>query len=182
MDIRFGTKVQKLKVAHGKMQGVILDDGSEMECDTCVMAVGHSARELYTHLYDIGVAMEAKPFAMGFRIEHPQTFVDTMQYGQKDASSLVQRGKGPIPVADYRLATNIEESNSGVYSFCMCPGGQIVNTSTNESELCINGMSFSRRNSVWANSALVCTVNIADWGHLGDSPLLGVELQRIIER
>jgi len=186
--------------------------------------VGHSARELYRTLYRRSVSLQPKPFAMGFRIEHPQAYIDELQYGRHDAAA-VMRGKGRLPVADYSLVANVLDGGGGglgdsasrggcdaagvefvegsdggsrrdgerggtasltrgVYSFCMCPGGQIVPTSTSESELCINGMSFSRRNSEWANSALVVEVRPADWAHLEQEhgALAGMELQREIER
>ena len=148
--------------------------------------MGHSARDIYLHLRHHDVAMTAKPYSMGFRIEHPQALIDQIQYGERDASESVLRGKGPIPVAEYRLAANFEEAQGGqrgVYSFCMCPGGQIVPTSTDSELLCINGMSFSRRDSKWANSALVATVGEEDWGHLiaQHGPLAAMELQREIE-
>jgi uncharacterized FAD-dependent dehydrogenase len=138
---------------------------------------------MYKHLAVMGVPMKAKPFAMGFRIEHPQKIIDSLQYGNEDAERLVLKGKGPIPVADYKLTCNLD-NNRGIYSFCMCPGGQIVPTSTNEAELCINGMSFSLRNSRWANSALVTTVSEDDWGQFDEEGpgLSGISLQKHIEK
>lgn len=182
VDLRFSTRVDRIKVKGDKVAGVVLDDGTLIPSNSCVLAVGHSARDMYEHLAEIQVEMKPKPFAMGFRIEHPQKVIDKLQYGSEDAENLVLRGKGPIPVADYRLACNL--NSRGIYSFCMCPGGQIVPTSTNEEELCINGMSFSLRNSVWANSALVTTVDENDWRYFeGDDPsLAGVALQKYIER
>ena len=98
---------------------------------------------------------------MVFRIEHPQELLNELQYGDRFAKE-VERGKGRIPVADYRVAHTNKADNRGVFSFCMCPGGQIVPTSTNVHELCINGMSFSRRQSLWANSGLVTNVKLED--------------------
>ena len=184
VDIRFSTKVTEICAKNNRVCGVMLDDGTEIKTEKCILAIGHSARGMYNHLADMDVHMESKPFAMGFRIEHPQSVIDTIQYGKQDAQNLVLRGKGPIPVADYRLTCNLEDGR-GVYSFCMCPGGQIVPTSTNEKELCINGMSFSRRNSVWANSAMVTTVGEKDFEPFygsGHKALSGVMLQKHIER
>lgn len=183
VQIHFSSKVKSLKIRNNSVKAVILSDDTEIKTDTCIMAVGHSARELYSHLDDNGVQMHEKPFAVGFRIEHPQSLIDAIQYGDKDAQNLVKRGKGSIPVADYRLTATDPKSQRGTYSFCMCPGGQIVPTSTTENELCINGMSFSRRNSIWANSALVTTVNVSDWSHLssGNPALAGVAFQKHIE-
>ncbi|KAI8112274.1 hypothetical protein M9434_003597 [Picochlorum sp. BPE23] len=182
VKIEFESKVKTLEIKNGRVVGVLLEDGTGFSCQKCILAVGHSARQMYEHLADLGVKMEAKPFAMGFRIEHPQAVIDAIQYGKEDAENLVKRGKGPIPVADYKLTTNL--SDRGIYSFCMCPGGQIVPTSTNEAELCINGMSFSKRNSIWANSALVATISETDWEPFenGHPALSGVNLQKHIER
>lgn len=185
-EVRFGARVAALATAGGRVTGVTLADGSEIAASRVVLAVGHSARDMYAHLHDLGAALTPKPFSMGFRIEHPQGLIDALQYGAADAAEHVLRGKGPMPVAEYRLAANFEEAAAqarGVYSFCMCPGGQIVPTSTDPGLLCINGMSFSRRDSKWANSALVATVGEADWAHhaAGAGPLAGMELQREIE-
>ena len=133
-------------------------------------------------------------YAVGFRIEHPQDVINHIQYGP-EFGLLPASGKGPVPVADYRLAVEvpIAEKNRGggvysassraCYSFCMCPGGQIVPTSVKEDELCINGMSFSQRQSKWANSALVVNVTPEDMVPLGgDGPLRGVAWQQHHER
>lgn len=193
VDVRFGARVAGLLTGPGgRTAGVRLADGSEVRASRVVLAVGHSARDVYAQLAAADVAMEAKPFAMGFRIEHPQALIDRIQYGEADAAE-VRRGKGRYPVADYSMAAQIPESvaaaaagggGRGVYSFCMCPGGQIVPTSTTPGELCTNGMSFSRRQSLWANSALVATVGPSDWEHLSaqHGALAGVELQRQFER
>jgi uncharacterized FAD-dependent dehydrogenase len=175
----------ELIIENSTVKGVKLADGSEIKASKVVLAVGHSARDIYQHLYSKDVAMTPKPFSMGFRIEHPQALIDRLQYGSDDAEQLVLRGKGPIPVAEYRLAANFQNNDSsrGIYSFCMCPGGQIVPTNTDPELLCINGMSFSRRDSKWANSALVSTVAENDWAHLvpEHKDLAGMALQREIE-
>jgi uncharacterized FAD-dependent dehydrogenase len=184
-EIRFGTRMTELIIENSTVKGVKLADGSEIKASKVVLAVGHSARDIYQHLYSKDVAMTPKPFSMGFRIEHPQALIDRLQYGSDDAEQLVLRGKGPIPVAEYRLAANFQNNDSsrGIYSFCMCPGGQIVPTNTDPELLCINGMSFSRRDSKWANSALVSTVAENDWAHLvpEHKDLAGMALQREIE-
>jgi len=191
-EIRFGTRMAELLVENSTVKGVKLADGSEIKASKVVLAVGHSARDIYKHLYTIDVAMTPKPFSMGFRIEHPQALIDSLQYGKAHAEELVLRGKGPVPVAEYRLAANFQNNsngdntdniNRGIYSFCMCPGGQIVPTNTDPDLLCINGMSFSRRNSTWANSALVSTVAESDWSHLvpEHKELAGMALQREVE-
>lgn len=192
VKILFGTKMTEIITSKGKVTGIQLEDGSQITACKVVLAVGHSAREVYRELASLDVAMTPKQFAMGFRIEHPQKIIDEIQYGPQDAK-LVDRGRGKIPVADYRLAEKVECLNPdtddtiirqrGVYSFCMCPGGQIVPTCTVPSELCINGMSFSKRDSKWANSALVASIDSDDWSHLLPlyGPLAAMELQREIE-
>lgn len=185
VDIRFSTRVSGLDVRDGILRGVLLEDGSCVEAQACVLAPGHSARELYTHLAELGVEMEAKPFAVGFRLEHPQQLVNELQYGMEDAGKVL-RGAGPLPVADYKVTWNDQTTGRGCYSFCMCPGGSIEPTSITEDELCINGMSFSRRNSLWANSAIVCTIGVDDFAPYVDRALhpalAGVEFQKHIER
>ena len=188
-NVRFGAKMTELLIDGNSrtVRGVKLADGTEIKASRVVVAVGHSARDVYRHLHDVGVHLTPKAYAVGFRIEHPQSLIDTIQYGSVDGSK-VQRGKGNIPVADYRLAVNFDEGSPnekrGVFSFCMCPGGQIVPTSTDPDLLCINGMSFSRRDSRWANSALVATVGPGDWGHLSPAhgALAAMEFQMEIER
>ena len=152
---------------------------SFLRASRVVLASGHSARGLFEEMHGDGIALEYQSFAAGFRIEHPQALLDALQYGS-ELAPLAARGKGPLPVADYRLAhTCVGEGEDAedagddrnkkkpaparaCYSFCMCPGGQIVPTSTDPSELCVNGMSFSGRNSAWANSGLVSPVAFED--------------------
>jgi uncharacterized FAD-dependent dehydrogenase len=219
-EVRFGARVEGLLVERGRVAGVRLA-GGDLRAARVVLAPGHSARDVYDDLLTVGAALAPKPFAMGFRIEHPQAAIDAAQLGPADAARVL-RGRGPIPVSDYSLAATLiagaggdyslegvlggggggEASSStaagtpgaagtsgaaeprGCFSFCMCPGGQIVAASTIPGELCINGMSFSRRSSPWANAALVATVGPADWAHLvpAHGPLAGVALQREIER
>eukprot|EP00595_Chromulina_sp_UTEXLB2642_P002147 CAMPEP_0196768406 /NCGR_PEP_ID=MMETSP1095-20130614/42712_1 /TAXON_ID=96789 ORGANISM="Chromulina nebulosa, Strain UTEXLB2642" /NCGR_SAMPLE_ID=MMETSP1095 /ASSEMBLY_ACC=CAM_ASM_000446 /LENGTH=251 /DNA_ID=CAMNT_0042137941 /DNA_START=740 /DNA_END=1491 /DNA_ORIENTATION=- len=132
-----------------------------------------------------GISIEPKPIAVGFRIEHPQELINRIQYGE--FGSLCNRGKGNVPVADYRLATDVLIDDTmekrSCFSFCMCPGGQIVPTSVNPEELCVNGMSFSQRQSPYANSALVVNVNPEDMIEFGgESSYRGVLWQKHFER
>ena len=149
-EVRFGAMVEDLIVEGGQARGVVLRDGERVEADRVVMAVGHSAREMYQWLAARGVACEAKPFAVGFRVEHRQRQINEIQYGR-------WVDEPGLPTADYRLAANFGkgESHRGVYSFCMCPGGQIVPSATLPGHVCINGMSHASRRGHWANSALV---------------------------
>ncbi|XP_061365104.1 uncharacterized protein LOC133308496 [Gastrolobium bilobum] len=200
VTIKFGTRVDDLVIKDGHVLGVRASESADklhlrsqkMECDAVILAVGHSARDIYQMLLAHDVELVPKDFAVGLRIEHPQELINSIQYSE--LATEVCRGRGKVPVADYKVANYIdkgnfcESSDSGVanrscYSFCMCPGGQVVLTSTNPSEMCINGMSFSRRASRWANAALVVTVTMKDFEALNYyGPLAGVEFQREFER
>ena len=158
--------------------GVRLADGRELTGRAVVVATGHSARDVWGWLAEAGVRLEAKPFAVGVRIEHPQPLIDQAQYGRF-------AGHPRLRAAAYRLAHQSEGDRGarGVFSFCMCPGGWIVPASTDPDGLVVNGMSLSRRDSPFANSGLVVAVELADLAALGlTGPLAGVELQRRIER
>lgn len=145
--------------------------------------------DIYEMLLSHNVTLVPKDFAVGLRIEHPQQVINSIQYST--LASEVNCGRGKVPVADYKLVKYVQDEDSDAsagasrscYSFCMCPGGQVVLTSTNPSELCINGMSFSRRSSKWANAALVVNVSTKDFESLNFHGLLaGVEFQRELER
>lgn len=196
--IRFGTRVDDLLVKDGCVVGVKISDSrgvsccEELGCDAAVLAVGHSARDTYEMLLSHNVDLVQKEFSVGLRIEHPQDLIDNIQYS--GLAGEVQRGRGKVPVADYHIAeyvtpkdrdtiSNLDVTGRSCYSFCMCPGGQVVLTSTDPSEICINGMSFSRRSSRWANAALVVTVSSKDFEALNfHGPLAGVQFQRMFER
>lgn len=198
VSIKFGTRVDNLLVEGETVRGVKVSDvtkGSPIHCqdlmyDAVVLAVGHSARDVYQMLLSHNVDLVPKDFAIGLRIEHPQQLINSIQYAGLAAE--VQGGRGRVPVADYKIANyltgqGLESSNAsssrGCYSFCMCPGGQVVLTSTNPSELCINVMSFSRRSSRWANAALVVTVSSKDFESLDfHGSLAGVSFQRELEQ
>ncbi|XP_012573955.1 uncharacterized protein [Cicer arietinum] len=184
VTIKFGTRVDDLHIENGHVLGVMISESADelrlksqkLECDAVILAVGHSARDTYQMLLSHNVELVPKDFAYG------------------ELASEVCRGRGKVPVADYKVANYIdkddfyESSDSKVasrscYSFCMCPGGQVVLTSTNPSEICINGMSFSRRASRWANAALVVSVTMNDFEALNYyGPLAGVEFQTEFER
>ena len=228
-EVHFGAKVDKLlhddcsikgvdvsyspaieRGRGGKRQGREDFKTDTLNADAIVLATGHSARDLYESLHQGGVQLEAKGFAAGFRVEHPQRLINEIQYGSEWGSSVVtgkamtdaanrehfsrlgdldSRHSGRLPVPSYRLATDKAfdgSENRGAYSFCMCPGGQIVPASTNPDELCVNGMSFSKRDSLWANSALVVTVSaddpILDPYREEHGVLAGIAFQRDMEK
>ncbi|TYG73493.1 hypothetical protein ES288_D04G105700v1 [Gossypium darwinii] len=200
VDIRFGMRVDDLLIQNGHVVGVEVSDSTnklKSDCkklgfDAVILAVGHSARDIYQMLLSHNVDLIPKDFAVGLRVEHPQELINNIQYSA--LANEVCSGRGKVPVADYKVVQYVndkdknsplksESTNHSCYSFCMCPGGQVVLTSTSPSEICINGMSFSRRASRWANAALVVTVSTKDFDALNfHGPLAGVEFQREFER
>jgi len=160
------------------VQGVRLADGQTMDCDRLVLAPGNSARELFELFAERGWPVEAKPFAVGFRAEHPQPLIDRIQYG-------MERRHPRLPPADYKLADNpkVNGEARGVFSFCMCPGGVVVPTPTEPEMQCTNGMSNSHRSSPLANAGVVVAVSPADFAAEGfHGPLAGLAWQRKWER
>lgn len=152
-----------------------ISDGSEKEYRTnaLVLALGHSSRDTVEMLYKKGVPMEPKPFAMGLRIEHKRADIDVMKYGDDPAYAKL------LPAADYKM-THQASNGRAVYSFCMCPGGYVVNASSEHGETCVNGMSYSGRDGANSNSAIVVNVTPEDYG--SDHPLAGMEFQRRWEK
>lgn len=174
-EVRFGARVVDLVVRDRRAIGVRLADGGELIGRAVVIATGHSARDVHELLARAGVALEAKPFAMGVRIEHPQPLIDRIQYGRA-------AGHPALPAAAYKLAFTPDDKR-GAFSFCMCPGGWIVPAATEPDGVVVNGMSLSRRDSPFASSGLVVAVEVADLARLGlPQPLGGIELQRRLER
>ncbi len=153
-----------------KIIGVRCESGIEFYSEVVVLAIGHSARDTFYMLNDKGVKMQQKPFAVGLRVEHPQTLINEAQYGIKEPKTL--------PPSPYKV-TSQSPSGHGVYSFCMCPGGYVVNASSEPGRLCINGMSYSGRDGKNANSAIIVTVDTKDFG--SSDVLAGVEFQRRLE-
>ena len=167
-EFRFQTKVTALKIGNGRLEGAVINGREEIEGSILFLALGYSARDTYQMLQNTGVAMEPKPFAIGLRIEHPQKLIDRIQYGPS-------AGQPRLPPAEYQL-THRTSRGRAVYSFCMCPGGSVIGCSSEEGTLVTNGMSFFRRNSPWANSALVVSVGKVDFGR--EDALAGMEFQR----
>ena len=192
-EVRFDTKVDRIIAYDGRLQTLDLfgphpETGKPAEyritADAVILAVGHSARDTFAMLNDESVVMQQKPFSIGVRMEHPQSLIDASQYGEENlarvtdaVSASAQAGK--LPPADYSI--NYKASNGrGVYSFCMCPGGEVVVCSTKDGELCVNGMSNRRRDSGTANSGILCDVHTSDFG--SDDVLAGVRFQEKYER
>jgi hypothetical protein len=177
-EVHFQAKVTDLLISNGKICGVTTADGREFLADATILATGHSARDIYQLLADKNILMEHKPFAIGFRIEHTQPFIDHNQYN-------IPAGRPRpdlLPAARYRLATKINDR--GVHSFCMCPGGWIVPAATEDGQVVVNGMSLSRRDSPFANSGLVTTIEPEDIAKLipEHGIMAGIAFQEQIER
>jgi uncharacterized FAD-dependent dehydrogenase len=176
-EVHFDTKVIDFILFNGEMKGVVTADGKEISGLGVILATGHSARDIFELMHQKDILIEAKPFAMGVRIEHQQSLIDTHQYHRQE--------RGLLPAATYSLVAQTYYKNiqRGVFSFCMCPGGFIVPAATAEGELVVNGMSPSRRDSKYANSGVVVAINEVDWKkhkHLG--PLAGLQLQKEVEQ
>lgn len=169
-EVRYTSKVTDLMIKDGKIDGVIVNGQERLAADTVILAVGHSARDTFEMLYEKQIQMEAKAFAVGLRIEHPRRMIDELQYGTADNRLL--------PAADYKV-TAATSSGRGVYSFCMCPGGYVVNASSEDSKTAVNGMSYSGRDGGNSNSAMIVTVTPSDYG--SDHPLAGIAFQRRLE-
>ena len=167
-EVRFGSQITKLIWHEGAISGVVVNDRETIECDRVVLAIGHSARDTFEYLHSSGLAMEAKPFAMGVRIEHKQALIDLAQYGKIDPV---------LPPADYKLVAHLEDKTA--YTFCMCPGGYVVAAASEEGRVVTNGMSYADRDGENANSALLITVNPEDFPGVG--ALAGMYWQREIE-
>ena len=169
-EIFFETKLTDIVSENHKLQRVIVNGIKEIDCDCLVLALGHSARDTFEMLYQKELSMEPKPFAIGVRVQHRQEDINYSQYGDTQYE---------LPAAPYKIAEKTRDGR-GVYSFCMCPGGYVVNASSEEKRLCINGMSYSKRDGKNANSAIIVTIDPQDYGD--GHPLSGVKFQRELER
>lgn len=172
-EVRFGTRVDALLRAGGRVTGVRTCGGDRIDAAAVIVATGHSARDVYAMLAREGLALGQKPFALGVRVEHPQALIDSIQYRSPS------RPAG-LPSAAYSLLHRVE--GRGVYSFCMCPGGVICPATTSQDAVVVNGWSPSRRDSRWANSGIVVETTLADIQAFGGGdPLAGIALQAAIE-
>jgi len=175
-EVHFNTKVIDLIIEHNELKTIVLQNGNELQVSRVILATGHSARDIFYLLQKKNIALKAKSFAMGVRVEHPQQIIDSIQYhckGERDEL---------LPAASYSLVQQVK--NRGVYSFCMCPGGFIVPAATSPGEVVVNGMSPSKRNNLFANSGIVVEINVEE-----DIPkyekfgvLKGLEYQKDLER
>ena len=175
-EILFDTKLERLVMEDGRLTAIDMirknsASSERIETDALILAIGHSARDTFSMINTSGLVMQQKPFSIGVRMEHPQELIDEAQYGRENL--------GKLPPADYRI--NYKASNGrGVYSFCMCPGGEVVVCSTKDGELCVNGMSNRKRDSGTANSGILCDVRVEDFG--SSDVLAGVRFQEKYEK
>ena len=177
-EIRFGHKVTGLERTAGDLQALIVTDPEgatyRLATEACILATGHSARDVYRLLHRHDIRLEAKPFALGVRIEHPQPLIDQIQYNQRNREE-------NLPASSYKLVTQVK--GRGVFSFCMCPGGLVVPAATAPGELVVNGMSLSRRDSPYANSGTVVAVELEDLEPFKDQGVFaGLALQQYVEQ
>ena len=169
-EFLFETALTGLKENDGRLVSLTLSDGREIATNNCILAIGHGARDTFRLLYESGIKMTGKAFAVGFRVEHPQGFINESQYAT---------AKKYLPAAPYKVATKLKNGR-GVYSFCMCPGGYVVNASTEDGCLVTNGMSYSGRNGDNANSAIIVSVGEKEFSL--SEPLSAIEYQRTLEK
>lgn len=175
-EIRFGTTLTDVSIRFGKMHGITVNGNETLPCSRLILATGHSAEDIYHMLHKRGLKLEAKPFALGVRAEHPQELINRIQY-KKDFDNPL------LPPAYYSLVTQVQ--GKGVYSFCMCPGGIIAPCSTEDGLIVTNGWSPSKRNNPFANSGIVTEIGREEFCRFGDpekNPLIGLEIRRKIEK
>ncbi len=165
---RFRARLADIRFRDGAVAAAVLEDGEELPCEAIVLAPGHSARDTFEMLHGHGVAMRQKAFAMGVRVEHPQVLIDQAQYGPS-------KGHPSLAPADYKVVCNFGPARAA-YSFCMCPGGEVIQCASEAGGVVVNGMSNARRDSGFANSGLVAKVNTSDFG--SDHLLAGMYFQR----
>ena len=170
-NVEFGSKFTALRTSKSGVSGIEYEKNgikTIVETGSVILAIGHSARDTYKRLFESGISMQAKPFAVGLRVEHLREFIDIAQYGDNHVR---------LGAAEYRLTS--KHTGRGVYTFCMCPGGEVINASTEVGGVCVNGMSYYARDGANSNSAVVVSVNPSDFG--GDA-LGGIEFQRSLEQ
>ena len=173
-EVHFGKRVDDILIVDGQVAGAVVNGDEKIEAKALILATGHSARDIFKLLVNKKLAIEAKPFALGLRVEHPQALIDSLQYHCE------LRPDG-LPAAAYAVAT--QAYTRGVYSFCMCPGGIICPAATADDELVVNGWSPSKRDSPFANSGMVVEVIPDDWKRFGwANPLAAMEYQSAIEK
>lgn len=173
-EVRFSNKLVNVKTDNGEICGAVVESDSGeyvIETNNIVLAIGHSARDTFYMLHERELSMNPKAFAIGVRVEHLAHLINESQYGEGYPEE--------VPTASYKLTHQCKGTGRGIYSFCMCPGGYVVNASSEPGRIAVNGMSYSGRNGANANSAIIVSVTPADYG--SDEPLAGIEFQRRLE-
>lgn len=171
-EFYFSARLTDINVNNQSIESIIINNELEIDCSVLVLAVGNSAREVYRLLNNRGISIIAKSFAVGLRVEHPQEIIDKIQYGEF-------AGHPRLPVADYHLTYQDRSTGRSLYTFCMCPGGSVIAAASSPGEVLTNGMSYFKRDSGIANSAMVVTVSPADWDN---EALGGIKMQQDLER
>ncbi len=173
-EVHFNKKVVDFKMSGDSITQIVCADGDKLDCRQVILATGHSARDIFELLHHKNILIEAKPFALGVRVEHPQALIDSIQYKREERGDF-------LPPSSYSLVT--QACNRGVFSFCMCPGGVIAPAATSNGETVVNGWSSSKRNGPFANSGMVVTVDETNWKHLAKhGPLAALEFQKQVEQ
>lgn len=173
-EVNFNSKVTDFVISNNQIQGVIINESDERLGDAVLLATGHSAKDIFYLLKNKNIKTESKPFAMGIRIEHPQALIDEIQYKQNPRNEF-------LPASSYKLTAQV--NGRGVFSFCMCPGGLIVPAATSPGEIVVNGMSMSRRDSKFANSGIVVSIENEDLlNYEQHKEFSGLEFQEDAER
>jgi hypothetical protein len=170
-EFLFSSKLTDIKLKNNKIEFIEINDKDTIKTEILILAIGHSARKTFEMLAKNGVSLEQKPFSMGVRIEHPQELINKNQYGKFYKEKI-------LPQAEYKLSE--KNGNRGIYTFCMCPGGQVIASASEENTIVTNGMSEFKRNKNNANSAILVNVNTNDFPN--KNPLSGIELQRNLEK
>ena len=173
-EIHYNAKMTDILIEDGKAFGIVINGEKEYRSSMIFLAVGHSARDTFEMIYNKGIALEQKPISVGLRIEHPVETINLLKYGTK------YKNYPGLGAAAYSFNYTDRKIKRGVYTFCMCPGGEVVNASSEQGMMALNGMSYSRRSSPFSNSALVVTCHTSDYPSA--SALAGIEFQREIER
>jgi uncharacterized FAD-dependent dehydrogenase len=173
-EIHYGSRMTDMLISDGKVSGIIINGEKEYSASKVYLAIGHSSRDTFEMIYRKGIAVEQKPISVGVRIEHPVEIINLLRYGDK------YKGFPGIGAAKYSLNYTNRPTGRGVYTFCMCPGGEVINASSENGMMVVNGMSYSCRSSPFSNAAIVVTCHRSDYR--STHPLAGMEFQKQIER
>ena len=173
-EIHYASKMTDILISEGKALGVVINGNAEYRSSIIYLALGNSARDTFGMIFNRGIALEQKPIAVGVRIEHPAKIINLMRYGEK------YKDCPALGSATYSFTYTDRKIRRGVYTFCMCPGGEVINASSENGMMVVNGMSYSQRSSPFSNSALVVTCHTDDYG--STHPLAGIEFQKNIEQ